>query len=87
MLANAFAEFTILPSLKFKSSANTKLNYNAFKEYVPSTIGASVASGQAGAPPRIATARDITDRLVNYSFDQLLTYNPKIGEDQKWMPC
>jgi TonB-linked SusC/RagA family outer membrane protein len=83
ILANAFVEFTLLPSLKFKSSANTKLNYNAFKEYVPSTIGASVASGQAGAPPRIATARDITDRLFNYSFDQLLTYNPKIGEDQK----
>jgi TonB-dependent starch-binding outer membrane protein SusC len=59
------------------------LNYNAFKEYVPSTIGASVASGTAGAPPRIATARDITDRLFNYSFDQLLTYNPKIGEDHK----
>jgi TonB-linked SusC/RagA family outer membrane protein len=83
VLANAFAEFTILPSLKFKTSANTKLNYNAFKEYVPSTIGASVASGSAGAPPRIATARDITDRLFNYSFDQLLTYNPKIGENQK----
>jgi len=83
ILANAFVEFTLLPSLKFKSSANTKLNYNAFKEYVPSTIGASVASGQAGAPPRIATARDINDRLFNYSFDQLLTYNPKIGEDQK----
>ena len=83
VLANAYAEFTILPSLKFKSSANTKLNYNAFKEYVPSTIGNSVASGTAGAPPRIATARDITDRLVNYSFDQLLTFNPKIGEDQK----
>lgn len=83
VLANAFVEFTILPSLKFKSSANTKLNYNAFKEYVPSTIGASVASGQAGAPPRIATARDITDRLFNYSFDQLLTFNPNIGEDQK----
>jgi TonB-dependent starch-binding outer membrane protein SusC len=83
ILANAFVEFTLLPSLKFKSSANTKLNYNAFNEYVPSTIGASVASGQAGAPPRIATARDINDRLFNYSFDQLLTYNPKIGEDQK----
>lgn len=83
ILANAFAEFTILPSLKFKTSANTKLNYNAFKEYVPSTIGLSVASGTAGAPPRIATARDITDRLFNYSFDQLLTYNPKIGENQK----
>lgn len=83
VLANAYAEFTILPSLKFRSSANTKLNYNAFKEYVPSTIGLSVASGTAGAPPRIATARDITDRLFNYSFDQLLTYNPKLGEDHK----
>jgi TonB-linked SusC/RagA family outer membrane protein len=79
VLANGFAEISILKNLKFRSSVNAKINFNTFKEYVPSTIGNSVASGTAGAPPRIATARDINEQLRNYSFDQLLTYTPKIG--------
>ena len=79
VLANGFAEIAILKNLKFRTSVNAKINFNAYKEYVPSTIGLSVASGTAGAPPRIATARDINEQLRNYSFDQLLTYTPKIG--------
>ena len=82
ILANGYAEIAILPNLKFRSSVNAKVNFNTFKEYVPSTIGASVASGTAGAPPRIATARDINEQLRNYSFDELLTYAPKIGANQ-----
>ncbi len=79
VLANGFAEISILKNLKFRSSVNAKINFNTFKEFVPSTIGNPVASGTAGAPPRIATARDINEQLRNYSFDQLLTYTPKIG--------
>jgi TonB-linked SusC/RagA family outer membrane protein len=79
VLANGFAEIAILKNLKFRSSVNAKINFNTFKEYVPSTIGNAVASGTSGAPPRIATARDINEQLRNYSFDQLLTYTPKIG--------
>ncbi|RDB06438.1 SusC/RagA family TonB-linked outer membrane protein [Runella aurantiaca] len=82
VLANGFAEIAILKNLKFRTSVNAKINFNAYKEYVPSTIGLSVASGTAGAPPRIATARDINEQLRNYSFDQLLTYAPKIGANQ-----
>ncbi|MCP1385690.1 SusC/RagA family TonB-linked outer membrane protein [Runella salmonicolor] len=82
VLANGFAEIAILKNLKFRTSVNAKINFNAYKEYVPSTIGLSVASGTAGAPPRIATARDINEQLRNYSFDQLLTYTPKIGANQ-----
>ncbi|AXE20937.1 TonB-dependent receptor [Runella rosea] len=82
VLANGFAEIAILKNLKFRTSVNAKINFNTFKEYVPSTIGLSVASGTAGAPPRIATARDINEQLRNYSFDQLLTYTPKIGANQ-----
>ncbi|NHC48117.1 SusC/RagA family TonB-linked outer membrane protein [Aquirufa ecclesiirivi] len=83
VLANAFAEFTIMEGLKFRTSINGKMNFNRFKEFVPSTIGASVASGTAGAPPRIATARDISEQLQNVSFDELLTYTPKLGEEHK----
>jgi TonB-linked SusC/RagA family outer membrane protein len=82
VLANGFAEIAILKNLKFRTSVNAKINFNSYKEYVPSTIGLSVASGTAGAPPRIATARDINEQLRNYSFDQLLTYMPKIGANQ-----
>lgn len=82
VLANGFAEIAILKNLKFRTSVNAKINFNSYKEYVPSTIGLSVASGTAGAPPRIATARDINEQLRNYSFDQLLTYTPKIGANQ-----
>jgi TonB-linked SusC/RagA family outer membrane protein len=82
VLANGFAEIAILKNLKFRTSVNAKINFNTFKEYVPSTIGNSVASGTSGAPPRIATARDINEQLRNYSFDQLLTYAPKIGANQ-----
>lgn len=81
LLTNAFAEVSILKNLQFRSSVNAKINYNTYREFVPSTIGLSVASGTAGAPPRIATAGETTEQLANYSLDQLLTYTPTIGTD------
>ncbi|GAB3316088.1 TonB-dependent receptor [Larkinella ripae] len=81
VLSNAFLEVSFLKNFKFRTSANIKLNNNTYKEFIPSTIGLPVASGTAGAPPRIATASDNTEELVNYSLDQLLTYSPKIGTD------
>jgi TonB-linked SusC/RagA family outer membrane protein len=83
VLSNGFLEITLLKNLKFRSSINARLNYNRYKEYIPSTIGAAVASGTSGAPPRIATAGESTDQLVNYSADQLLTYAPYLGENHK----
>ncbi|GAB3941635.1 TonB-dependent receptor [Spirosoma harenae] len=79
LLTNAFVEVSFLRNFKFRTSANVKLNNNTYKEYVPSTIGLSVASGTAGAPPRIATETDNTEELTNYSLDQLLTYKPQLG--------
>ncbi len=80
VLTNIFAEIKIIDGLKFRTSVNAKINFNTFKEYVPSTIGVSLASGTAGAPPRIATARDINEQLRNLSADQLLTYTKRFGE-------
>jgi TonB-dependent starch-binding outer membrane protein SusC len=79
LLTNAFIELSFLRDFKFRTSANVKLNNNTFKEYVPSTIGAAVASGTSGAPPRIATETDNTAELTNYSLDQLLTYKPQLS--------
>ena len=81
ILANGHVEFNIAKGLKFRSSLNAKINYNTYKEYVPSTIGLAIATGSAGAPPRIATERDDSEELRNYSADQLLTYNTNFGED------
>lgn len=79
LLSNGFVEVSFLKNFKFRTSANVKLNHNTYKEYVPSTIGLPVASGTAGAPPRIATETDNTEELTNYSLDQLLTYRPQLS--------
>lgn len=79
VLGNGFIEVSFLKDFKFRTSANIKLNNNTYKEYIPSTIGLSVANGTAGAPPRIATQNDNTQELTNYALDQLLTYTPRLG--------
>ncbi|WP_411275025.1 SusC/RagA family TonB-linked outer membrane protein [Daejeonella sp.] len=83
VLSNGFLEFALLKNLKFKSSLNARLTYNRTNGFVPSTIGAGTAAGRSGAPPRIATASASTGELTNYSADQILSYEPKIGENQK----
>jgi TonB-linked SusC/RagA family outer membrane protein len=81
VLANGHIELNLLPGLKFRSSLNAKINYNTYKEFVPSTIGLTVATGSNGAPPRIATARNDAEELKNFAADQLLTYNKNFGEN------
>ena len=81
ILANGYIELTLAKGLKFRSSLNAKINYNQYKEYVPSTIGLTIATGSNGAPPRIATERDDSEELRNYAADQLLTYNTNFGEN------
>ncbi|WP_221392234.1 TonB-dependent receptor [Dyadobacter sp. NIV53] len=81
VLANGYVEFDIGKGFKFRSSLNAKINYNNYKEFSPSTIGLTIATGSAGAPPRIATERDDSEELRNYSADQLLTYNKNFGEN------
>ncbi len=79
IISNAYLEFTLLPGLKFRSSVNAKLNFNNYREFIPSTIGAPLN----GFPPRIATGRELTDQLYNISTDQLLTYAPSLGENHQ----
>ena len=81
ILANGHIEFNIAKGLKFRSSVNAKINYNTYKEFIPSTIGLAIATGSAGAPPRIATERDDSEELRNYAADQLLTYNVNFSEN------
>ena len=84
VLASAYAEVSIWKGLKFRSSLNARINYNTYKEYVPSTIGLPVQNGTNGAPPRIATERDDAEELKNYAADQLLTYSTNIGENHRF---
>ncbi|MDQ6478181.1 TonB-dependent receptor [Dyadobacter sp. LHD-138] len=79
ILSNGYIELNLAKGLKFRSSLNAKINYNTYKEYVPSTIGLAVATGSSGAPPRIASERDDSEELRNYAADQLLTYNTNFG--------
>ncbi|GEO07599.1 SusC/RagA family TonB-linked outer membrane protein [Segetibacter aerophilus] len=81
ILSNGFVEVALLKNLRFRSSANVRLNYNNFRFFQPSTIGNLLGSGQSGAPPKLAIANENTDQLLNYSLDQLLTYAPNIGEN------
>jgi TonB-linked SusC/RagA family outer membrane protein len=81
VLANGYVELNLAKGLKFRSSVNAKINYNMYKEFVPSTIGNAVATGTNGAPPRIATERDDSEELRNFSADQLLVYTPNLGEN------
>ncbi|GLU52756.1 SusC/RagA family TonB-linked outer membrane protein [Dyadobacter frigoris] len=81
VLASGFVELNIAKGLKFKSSANAKINYNTYKEYIPSTIGLAIQTGTNGAPPRLATERDDSEELINFSTDQVLTYSPSLGEN------
>ncbi|MCF2491318.1 TonB-dependent receptor [Dyadobacter sp. CY347] len=81
VLASGYVELNIAKGLKFRSSLNAKINYNTYKEYVPSTIGLPVQTGTNGAPPRIATERDDSEELKNYAADQVLTYSPSLGQN------
>ena len=79
ILSNAYLEFSLLPGLKFRSSVNAKLNFNNYREFIPSSIGTALN----GFPPRIATGGETTDQLYNLSTDQLLTYAPTLGPNHQ----
>ncbi|MEO5997043.1 MAG: TonB-dependent receptor [Chitinophagaceae bacterium] len=81
VLSNGFVEISILKNLKFRSSLNGRLNYDNYRFFQPSTIGNLLGSGLSGAPPKIASANENTQQIVNYSADQLLTYVPNLGEN------
>lgn len=75
VLANGYLEYSFLKDFKFRSSVNVRLNTNAYKEFIPSSI-----AGENAPPPRQATEYDDSFRTRNLSADQLLTYSPFIGD-------
>lgn len=75
LVTNAFIEISFLRNFKLKSSANALLNYNSYKQYVPSYI-----PGENAPPPRDASETDQQTNTRNYSTDQLLTYDNTFGE-------
>lgn len=79
VLSNAYLDFSLLPGLKFRSAVNAKLNFNNYREFIPSSIGTALN----GFPPRIATAGETTEQLYNISTDQLLTYAPTLGPNHQ----
>jgi TonB-linked SusC/RagA family outer membrane protein len=75
VLSNAYLEFSFLKHFKFKTDYNVSVDFLADKNYVPSTI-----AGINAPPPRDAAESDSTNRIMNLSADQLLTYNNDFGE-------
>lgn len=75
LLTNAFIEVSFLKNFKFKSNVGALLNYNSYKQFVPSYI-----PGENAPPPRDARESDQQINTRNYSADQLLTYNNTFGK-------
>ncbi len=75
LAANAFVEISFLKNFKFKSYLGGLLNYNSYKQFVPSYI-----PGENAPPPRDASETDQQINTRNYSADQLLTYNNTFGD-------
>ncbi len=74
LLSNGFVELSFLRNFKFRTSANAFVSYYNYKQFVPSTL-----AGQNAPPPRDASAFDQAINTVNYSLDQLLTYEKNFG--------
>ncbi|MEJ7684543.1 MAG: hypothetical protein WKG06_43185 [Segetibacter sp.] len=64
-----------MKNFKFKTAVNTRLNFNSYKEFIPSTI-----AGVNAPPPRDASEYDEAFRTINLSADELLTYSNEFGD-------
>ena len=74
LLSNGFVEISFLKNFKFKTAANAFISYYNYKQFVPSTI-----AGTNAPPPRDASEFDQAINTINYSLDQLLTYEKNFG--------
>ncbi|ANH80775.1 SusC/RagA family TonB-linked outer membrane protein [Niabella ginsenosidivorans] len=74
ILTSGFAEAKFLRHFTFKTSLNALLRYSAQKLYTPSTL-----AGENAPPPRLASESDNAYSTVNYSADQLLSYDNSFG--------
>ena len=73
-LATGFIEISFLRHFKFRSTANVHLNYNTYKQWVPSTIAHTNAP-----PPQVATENDNLNKTLDLDATQLLTYSNDFG--------
>lgn len=73
-LTNGFIEISFLRHFKFRSSANVHLNYNTYKQWVPSSIAQTNAP-----PPQVASENDNLTKTLNLDANQLLTYSNNFG--------
>ena len=77
ILTNAFAEAKFLNHFTFKTSLNALLRYSTQKQFRPSTL-----AGENAAPPLLATESDNAFSTTNYSADQLLSYDNRLGKSR-----
>lgn len=75
VLSNGFLEFSFLKNFKFRSAVNIRLNFNSYKQFIPSTMAEVNAP-----PPRDASEYDENFRTMNLSADELLTYSNEFGD-------
>jgi TonB-linked SusC/RagA family outer membrane protein len=75
-LGIAYAEWSLLPNLVFKSSLNTILQASKFYQFVPSTIGGS------NRPPVPGTGRSSNNRMDSFDWlvENTLSYDLSFGK-------
>ncbi|WP_346316106.1 TonB-dependent receptor [Chitinophaga sp. YIM B06452] len=70
LLMNGYAEYEIIPGLKFKSTLNIDYQNAAGEYFRPSTLGNTNA-----APPSIPSANSMKGDYLNWLNENTLTYN------------
>ncbi len=73
MLANAYAEYSIIPSLKFRTTVGADVNYYKTQIWIPSTLSAS-------APVGLASASASQTENINWLTENTLTYKRSVKQ-------
>ena len=72
LLGNAYAEYEILPALKFRTTVGADLNFFKSQIWIPSTLSTS-------APIGIASATTTRSESVNWLNENTLSYKKAVG--------
>ena len=72
LLANAYAEYEILPALKFRTTVGADLNFFKNQIWIPSTLSTS-------APVGIASATATRSESINWLNENTLSYKKAVG--------
>ncbi|HEY0110329.1 MAG TPA: SusC/RagA family TonB-linked outer membrane protein, partial [Fibrella sp.] len=73
LLANTYAEYAILPSLKFRTTFGADLNYYKNQIWIPSTLSTS-------APTGLASATASRSESVNWLNENTISYKRTVGQ-------